>query len=216
MEQILKVGVEMSDVLSRLYSNNSSKWPVVVTKICGGCPSDRNQYVSPTKYHMPIAKPICKTMPVDIASWDRVFPQYNPKLVHIFYDLLQNSDTQLTKIINWLISEFDIREIGIDRTKGLSQLQDFRNLYQRSKSRVLIIRNLFSNFDEPYTPLGRISIFQKNDSPSFLNEVIKLDRPIHILILPSVMRDPNHHSRKYIDTAINGLNLDQLIGLINK
>jgi hypothetical protein len=28
--------------------------------------------------------------------------------------------------------------------------------------------------------------------------------------------DPNHHSRKYIDTAINELNIDQLIGLINR
>jgi superfamily II DNA/RNA helicase len=216
MEQILKGGSEVSDVLSHLYSNNSSKWPVVVTKICGGCPSDRNDYSSPEKYHMPVAKPISNAIPVDLSNLKNEFPQYNPKLINIFYDPLKNNDSQLIKVISWIVNEFDIKEIGIDQTKGISKLEDFRNLYQRSKSKAFITRELSDFYDEPYTPLGRISILGKDSQPSLLNEVIKLNRPIHILILPSDMMDPNHHSRKYIDTAINELNLDQLIGLINK
>ncbi|MBT8534820.1 ATP-dependent DNA helicase RecQ [Polynucleobacter paneuropaeus] len=216
MEQILKGGSEVSDVLSHLYSNNSSKWPVVVTKICGGCPSDRNDYSSPDKYHMPVAKPIGNAIPVDLTSLKNEFPQYNPELINIFYDPLKNNDSQLIKVISWIVNEFDIKEIGIDQTKGISKLEDFRNLYQRSKSKALITRELSDFHDEPYTPLGRISILGKDSQPRLLNEVIKLNRPIHILILPSDMMDPNHHSRKYIDTAINELNLDQLIGLINK
>jgi hypothetical protein len=216
MEQILKGGSEVSDVLAHLYSNNSSKWPVVVTKICGGCPSDRNDYSSPDKYHMPVAKPIGNAIPVDLTSLKNEFPQYNPELINIFYDPLKNNDSQLIKVISWIVNEFDIKEIGIDQTKGISKLEDFRNLYQRSKSKALITRELSDFHDEPYTPLGRISILGKDSQPRLLNEVIKLNRPIHILILPSDMMDPNHHSRKYIDTAINELNLDQLIGLINK
>jgi ATP-dependent DNA helicase RecQ len=216
MELILKGGSEVSDVLSHLYSNNSSKWPVVVTKICGGCPSDRNDYSSPEKYHMPVAKPIGNAIPVDLSSLKNEFPQYNPELINIFYDPLKNNDSQLIKVISWIVNEFDIKEIGIDQTKGISKLEDFRNLYQRSKSKALITRELSDFHDEPYTPLGRISILGKDSQPSLLNEVMKLNRPIHILILPSDMMDPNHHSRKYIDTAINELNLDQLIGLINK
>jgi hypothetical protein len=216
MEQILKGGAEVSDVLSHLYSNNSIKWPVVVTKICGGCPSDRNGYSSTEKYHMPVAKPIGNAIPVDLSNLKNEFPQYKPELINIFYDPLKNNDSQLIKVISWIVNEFDIKEIGIDQTKGISKLEDFRNLYQRSKSKVLITRELSDFYDEPYTPLGRISIFGKDTQPSLLNEVIKLNRPIHILILPSDMMDPNHHSRKYIDTAINELNLDQFIGLINK
>jgi superfamily II DNA/RNA helicase len=216
MEKILKGGSEVSDVLSHLYSNNSRKWPVVVTKICGGCPSDRTQNLSPAKYHMPVAKPISNAIPVDISTLENQFPQYNTELINIFYDPLKNNDSQLIKVINWIVNEFDIKEIGIDQTKGISKLEDFRNLYQRSKSKALITRELSDFHDEPYTPLGRISILGKDSQPSLLNEVIKLNRPIHILILPSDMMDPNHHSRKYIDTAINELSLDQLIGLINK
>lgn len=216
MEQILKGGSEVSDVLSQLYSNNSSKWPVVVTKICGGCPSDRTHNLFPEKYHMPVAKPIGNAMPVDISTLKNKFPQFNPKLINIFYDPLLNTDTQIIKLINWLVSEFDIKEIGIDQKKGISQLEEFRNLYQRTKSRVLLVRGLSETHDEPYTPLGRISILERNSTLDTLNEVMKLERPIHILISPSDIMDPNHHSRKYIDTAINELNLDQLIGLINK
>lgn len=216
MEKILKGGSEVSDVLSHLYSNNSSKWPVVVTKICGGCPSDRTHNLSPPKYHMPVAKPIGNAIPVDISTLENQFPQFNPKLINIFYDPLQNTDAQLIKLINWLVNEFDIKEIGIDQKKGVSQSDEFRSLYQRAKSRVLLVRGLSEAREEPYTPLGRISILGKNSSPNVLNEVMKLERPIHILISPSDIMDPNHHSRKYIDTAINELNIDQLIGLINR
>ena len=216
MEKILKGGSEVSDVLSHLYSNNSSKWPVVVTKICGGCPSDRTHNLSPPKYHMPVAKPIGNAIPVDISTLENQFPQFNPKLINIFYDPLQNTDAQLIKLINWLVNEFDIKEIGIDQKKGMSQSDEFRSLYQRAKSRILLVRGLSEAHEEPYTPLGRISILGKNSSPNVLNEVMKLERPIHILISPSDIMDPNHHSRKYIDTAINELNIDQLIGLINR
>ena len=216
MEQILKDGVEVSDVLSNLYSNNSSKWPVVVTRICGGCPSDRNQKLSPSRYHMPVAKPVSYAIPVDSSGLEIVFPQYNPKLINIFYDPLQSTDAQLIKLINWLVNEFDIKEIGIDQKREINQLEGFRNLYQRTKSKVLLVRGLSEVHDEPYTPLGRISILEKNASPSLLNAVVKLERPIHILISHSDIMDPNHHSRKYIDTAINELNLDKLLEQINK
>ena len=216
MEQILKGGVEVSEVLSNLYSNNSREWPVVVTKICGGCPTDRNQEIFLGNYHMPVAKPIHSTTLVDPSSWKRIFPQYNPKLINIFYDPLQNTDAQLIKLLNWLVNEFDIKEIGVNQKNAINQLGEFNNLYQRSTSKILLVRDISEIHDEPYTPLGRISILDKNASPSLLYEVMKLDRPIHLLISPSDIMDPNHHSRKYIDTALNELSLDQLIGLINK
>lgn len=216
MEQILKGGVEVSDVLSHLYSNNSRRWSVVVTKICGGCPTDRDQEKSWDRYHMPVAKSISDTAPVEIESLLKVFPQYDPKLINIFYDSSKNIDIQIIKLINWLVHEFDIKEIGIDQQSQISQTKDFINLYQRSKSKVLLVRDLSEIYDEPYTPLGRISFLGKNTQPDVLNDVLKLERPIHIVISPSDIMDPNHHSRKYIDTAINESNLDQLLELINK
>jgi hypothetical protein len=121
MEQILKGGVEVSEVLSNLYSNNSSEWPVVVTKICGGCPTDRNKEIFLGSYHMPVAKPIHSTTLVDVSSWKKIFPQYNPKLINIFYDPLQNTDTQLIKLLNWLVNEFDIKEIGINQKNAIKK-----------------------------------------------------------------------------------------------
>jgi ATP-dependent DNA helicase RecQ len=216
MEQILKGGVEVSDVLSHLYSSNSRRWSVVVTKICGGCPTDRAQEKSLDRYHMPVAKSISDTTPVEIESFLKVFPQYDPKLINIFYDPSRNIDSQIIKLINWLVYEFDIKEIGIDQQSKISQTKDFVNLYQRSKSKVLLARDLSEIYDEPYTPLGRISFLVKDTQPDVLNNVLKLERPIHIIISPLDIRDPNHHSRKYIDTAINESNLDQLLELINK
>jgi hypothetical protein len=165
---------------------------------------------------MPVAKPIGNAIPVDISTMKNQFPQYNPKLINIFYDPLQNTDGQLIKLVNWLVNEFDIKEIGVDQKRQMSQLESFKNIYQRTKSKVFLVRGLSEVNDEPYTPLGRISILEKNSSPNLLNSVIKLERPIHILISPSDIIDPNHHSRKYIDTAINELNLDKLLELINK
>jgi len=216
MEWILKGDAEVSDVLSHLYSNNSNQWPVVVTKICGGCPNDRDQEKSLGRYHMPVAKSINKTARVQIESLLKVFPQYDPRLINIFYDSSKNIDGQIIKLINWLVYEFDIKEIGIDQQSELSQTKDIINLYQRSKSKVLLVRDLSEIYDEPYTPLGRISFLGKNTQTDVLNNVLKLERPIHIIISPSDMMDPNHHSRKYIDTAINESNLDQMIELINK
>jgi hypothetical protein len=216
MEQILKGGLEVSDVLSHLYSNNSSRWPIVVTKICGGCPIDRDQEKSLDRYHMPVAKSISHTAPVEIESLLKIFPQYNPKLINIFYDSSMNTDGQIIKLINWLVHELDIKEIGIDQQSQISQTKDFINLYQRSKSKILLVRDLSEIYDEPYTPLGRISFLGKNTQPDVLNDVLKLERPIHIIISPSDIMDANHHSRKYIDTAINESNLDQLLELINK
>jgi superfamily II DNA/RNA helicase len=215
MEQILKGGLEVSDVLSHLYSNNSSRWPIVVTKICGGCPIDRDQEKSLNRYHMPVAKSISHTAPVEIESLLKIFPQYNPKLINIFYDSSMNTDSQIIKLINWLVHELDIKEIAIDQHSQISQAKDFINLYQRSKSKVLLVRDLSEIYDEPYTPLGRISFLGKNTQPDVLNDVLKLERPIHIIISPSDIMD-DHHSRKYIDTAINESNLDQLLELINK
>jgi hypothetical protein len=216
MERILKGDSEVSDVLAHLYSNNSNQWPVVVTKICGGCPNDRNQEKSLDRYHMPVAKSINRTARVEIESLLKVFPQYDPRLINIFYDPSKNIDEQIIKLINWLVYEFDIKEIGIDQQSDLSQTKDFISLYQRSKSKVLLVRDLSEIYDEPYTPLGRISFLGKNTRTDVLNNVLKLERPIHIIISPSDIRDPNHHSRKYIDTAINESNLDQMIELINK
>jgi ATP-dependent DNA helicase RecQ len=216
MEQILKSGAEVSDVLSHLYSNNSNQWPVVVTKICGGCPIDRDQEKFLDRYHMPVAKSISNTTPVEVESLLRVFPQYDPKLINIFYDSLKNSDSQIIKLISWLVHEFDIKEIGVDQQSQISQNKDFISLYQRSKSKTLLIRDLSEIHDEPYTPLGRISFLGKNTQPEMLNNILKLERPIHIIVCPSDMRDPNHHIRKYIDTAVNESNIDQMIELINK
>jgi hypothetical protein len=95
---------------------------------------------------------------------------------------VQNTDAHIIKLINWLVNEFDIKEMGIDYKNSLCQLAEFKNLYQRSKSKILLVRGISEIHDEPYTPLGRISILEKNASPSLLNEVMKLERPIHILI----------------------------------
>jgi hypothetical protein len=216
MELILKEGSEVSDVLSHLYSNNSSRWPVVVTKICGGCPIDRDQKKSLSSYHMPVAKSISNTTPVEIGSLLKIFPQYDPKLINIFYDSSKNNDTQIIKLMKWLINEFDIKEIGINQQCQIRQSKDFINLYLGTKSKFLLVRDLSEIYDEPYTPLGRISFLSENTQLDVLNDVLKLERPIHIIILSSDLWNPNHHSRKYIDTAVNTSNLDQLIEIINK
>lgn len=216
IEQMLRGNVDVSDVLSDLYSNNSSQWPVVVTKICGGCPNTRKQGLALGNYHVPVAKSIDNAVPVELESLKKIFPQYDPELIHIFYDASKDTDKEIMKLLNWLVSELDIKEIGVHQQHQLCQVTDFKNLYRRTKSKVLLLRDLSEIRDEPYTALGRISFLGKNTQSEVLNDILILKRPIHIIVLPSNMRDPNHHTRKYIDTAINQTHLSPLTELIHK
>jgi len=42
MHRMLVGRREVSEILADLYRNHSPQWPIVVTRVCGGCPSDRH------------------------------------------------------------------------------------------------------------------------------------------------------------------------------
>jgi superfamily II DNA helicase RecQ len=215
MEQILKEGAEVSEVLANLYSNNLQKWPVVVTKICGGCPVDRNLKLNPKKYHMPIATPIRQSIITDITSWVKKFPYLNPQLVNIIYSHDELNSPQFIKLLSWLVTEFDLKEIGIDKSSNLYRDINFKKLHQRSQSKILVLRDLSEIDDEPYTPLGRITILSEKNDEDVMNSMLRINRPLHVLLSPIGTKDPMHPTRMYADIAPNSINFKQLMEIVN-
>ena len=215
MEQILREGAEVSEVLASLYSNNSHKWPVVVTKICGGCPVDRNLKLNSKKYHMPIATPIRQSITTDISSWVKKFPHLNPQLVNIIYSQDELNSPQFIKLLSWLVSEFDLKEIGIDKSLNLYRDINFKKLHQRSQSKILVLRDLSEIDDEPYTPLGRITILGEKNDEYIVDSMMRINRPLHVLLSPIGTKDPMHPTRMYADTAPNSINFNQLMEIVN-
>lgn len=215
MQGILKKSREVSETLAELYKYDSEKWPVVVTKVCGGCPSDRFGDKRVDRYHVPVPAPVHRVANVDISRWTSIFPHLKSGTVSIFYDS-GISLPSILKVIKWLVSECGVQELSAHKLAVVSGSLDWRKLYHFAIDGVLVYRDLQQLDEEPYTPLVRVSFLDANASAFEIEQVALLDRPLHFVFFPSDVRDPHHVHRKLSDTVSNAIRFDQLSAVINQ
>jgi hypothetical protein len=216
MQRLLQNGCEVAETLEELYRNNSNQWTVDVTKVCGGCPSDRFGDSRIDGYHVPVPVPIHQLTPFDLPNWKLTFPHLDPRsVIAVFYEP-EMTPLAIVPLIRWLVSKCGIQEVCADEKSALAILPDWKQLYRHAPSGVLIHRNLRQLNEEPYTPLARVTFFDKQVTPQEINKVLLIQRPIHLVFYPSNTRDPNNSLRFLSDTAMNSAFIENLNKVISQ
>ncbi len=216
MQDLLQNGREVAETFEELYRNNSKKWTVDVTKVCGGCPSDRFGNSRIDGYHVPVPIPIHQLTPFDLSNWKLTFPHLDPRsVIAVFYEP-EMAPLAIVPLIRWLVSKCGIQEVCTDEKSALAVLLDWKRLYRHAPSGVLVHRDLRQLNEEPYTPLARVTFFDKQVTSQEINKVLLIQRPIHLVFYPSNTRDPNNSLRFLSDTAVNSTHIQQLNFVINQ
>jgi superfamily II DNA/RNA helicase len=215
MKVLLLENAEVGATLARLYRNDSRQWPVSVSEVCGGCGADRFAPELRRPYHIPIAIPLAEVARADFGEWARVVPWIDPGFVLVFFDSVQSDcASTIVKLLNWFTRECGLQEVAVEAVSRLKGMPEFRTLYQASRQGFLLHREISQLGEEPYSPLARVSILETTDPRSYEN-IRTLQRPVHIIFLPSNTRDPDNPQRLLTDTSTHGISLDALNSIIS-
>ncbi len=215
MQRMLVDGREVSDTLAELYRNRSPQWPIDVTRVCGGCLADRHSEMREGHYHVPTTVPINKVSEIKLDRWQARFSYLDPRYVPVFYDP-EGQKTELLRFLRWLVNECSVQEISAERDSWIVSSPEGRLLYKQAASGVVIHRSHDELEEEPYTPLARVTIFDTRVTAAQVKLVRLVRRPLHIVLYPLLTPDPDHPSRRLIDTAINSARLEQLDAVIHQ
>lgn len=218
MRDLLVNHREVSETLAELYGISAAQWPVDVSRACGGCPSDRSQIDRQTTYHVPSATPLARTIAPVLDEWINRFPWLDPQLTFVLYDadVLEGSVAEgVLRFVEWLVAMCSVTEVALPNSPVL-QTPSWRALYKRAASGVVVQRNVEDRGDEPYSPLARVSVFDRHPLPRTLDHVRYLQRPFHVVLLPVGTCDPVNPARRLVHVAPSRSHLAELIAMLNQ
>ena len=213
------VGREVGDTLAELYRIRSFRWPVHVSHACGGCPRDRFERIAPSYYAEPVTTPVANVIPNSYAAWKEKFPWLDPAFVFVFYDQHQEAGAlrrEIIQLASWLVQFCGLREIAFNPTSSLAKYSEWNLMYRRTQDKVLLHRSLQETDLEPYSPLARLTVLDSNDATDRILETQMLQRPFHVVLLPSDTTDPDNNLRRLSDVSPNGIHLSAVIQVINQ
>jgi ATP-dependent DNA helicase RecQ len=214
MERLLIQGDEVGATLAALYRSASGRWPVHVTEVCGGCPVDRFDTARSRSYRVPLAVALRDVEKSDFSAWRAIVPWLDPQFALVFFDgTLPDKTAGILKLLNWLVSACGLQEVALRYGSPLARMPEVRTLYKRSRTGILVHRDLSQQNEEPYSPLSRISILETND-PRAVEDVRSLQRPCHIVLVPRNTPDSDNADRLLADTVTYGIGLDKLISVL--
>lgn len=219
MMQLLTQGAEVSNTLAQLYGISSKRWPVQVTRVCGGCPADRAWRQDELAYRVPMAAPIWQVRSGDMALWAEHFPWLDPTLVLIFYDDTESADKvrrAVVKFVGWLVKSCRVQEVAADRESSIARTPGWRDLYLRARDGVVVHRELQQYEEEPYSPLARATVLEGGIEEHLLEKVRMLRRPSHFVLLPKRTPDPGNSGRLLCDIVTNSASLEHLLKIISQ
>jgi len=215
MHELLNKNGEVAATLADLYRINTPYWSVDVTQVCGGCPCDRFNGKRKDRYHVPVAVPIHNIVQANLVRWKSTFPYVDPRFAMVFYE----SETPRPSIISflrWLISECGVQELCADDRSAMVQSSEWYHLYRHSPSGVVIHRNCKQIDEEPCSALARVTYFDNQVNAQDIQQVLLLQRPFHLVLLPYNTPDPNNSLRRLSDIMTNSAHLRQLNEVINQ
>lgn len=215
MQSLLNGGHEVSEILKELYCNHSKRWPINVIQVCGGCPVDRFSDSRKDQYHVPVAAPVFNLPPLDLSTWQSKFPHLDATYLAVFYEP-GTPLSSIVQLVKWLVSDCDVHELSVDQSSELAKLSDWQQLYRHARGGVVIHRDFGQLDEEPYSPLGRITVFDEHVTAQQINKLLPIQRPAHWIFYPSNTPDPNYPRRLIADTATNSARLEQLLAVIRQ
>lgn len=218
MRGLLEDNREVGETLTALY-RVPGPWYISVTSVCGGCPADRFRQDIDRGYRMPVPTLLTATDAPNLRAWKQRFPWIDPAFALVFYDdELPAAEVRhsIIRFIQWLVQECDVREVSAREGSELWMLREWQQLYRRATEGVVLQRG-FSELDiEPYTPLARVTVLDRQAAAVALDQLYLLDRPVHIVLLPRSVPDPDNPARKLADVSQRTAYLQQLLPVISQ
>lgn len=214
LQSAQQIGREVGETLGTLYRITSDPWSVQVSHVCGGCPRDRFQVGRQTGYAAPVVVPIPRIDGVLNTTWAETFPWIDASFAYVFYDETQPPNRlrhDVLQFARWLVHSCVVQEIGAPFGSVLAQGSEWMGLYQHARNRVLLHRSTKESDVEPYSPLARMTLLETETTVDQLADVQMLQRPFHVVLLPSKMPDPGNPTRRLIDITGHSHCLEQLL-----
>lgn len=214
-----QIGQEVGATLTQLYRIRSTRWPVQVTQVCGGCPKDRFDIGDRWHYAEPVVVPVGRVLPASACTWREKFPWVDPTFAYVFYDESRPWDgirQAILQFAGWLVQSCGVRELAAHPASPLVSLPEWIRLYQQARDRVVLHRSLLDSDLEPYSPLARLTVLEPDSPPELVLDIQMLQRPFHVVLMPLGMPDPDNSLRRLGDVSPNALYLENLIHVITQ
>ena len=207
MLEALRGRREMSSVLGDLFHSNE----VVVSPACRGCPSSGGlPHDAITVYQIPAGIGIARPVPHDFSAWNKRFEGIEPSFCVVFYPPTI-PESQLLEALQVSVSVLGVKEIAIP--PGLLRSNEkFSQLHQLAEDRVLVMRDSSEATTETMgLPLARATVLYPWNQQAFPDELMFLQRPLHLVFVPNTVPDAQHPLRLYRDTAMNAIEFNEFM-----
>jgi len=205
LDKLLGGDVEVSSLLDDLYRSHARRRTLIVSRACGGCPAHRREGSVDLNYAEPFAHGIDAIDPVDTAVFRERFPHLNVA-APILIPLAEPLETGIiVQILEDLVATFGVREVSIpDRLRSEAALQ---KLHTRASDGIVLLQSLEEEAQRVSAyKLARATVVTSGNVPEAM---LLLDRPLHVLLVPSSTPDPFHPGRRIVETGANTLTVDQ-------
>jgi hypothetical protein len=198
---------EMAEVLVDLLASDN----VVVSPACRGCPASAGAlHEGDNLYQIPQGIGISRLAVHDSQGWRHRFADLDPSMVVV---LCPDGalDKPLLEALRAAVASFGVLELALQPSLKESQ-PAFSELHRWSDDRVLVLRDLDEAPAAPDAlPLARATVLMPWRDQPFPNELLLLDRPLHLVFAPANIRDAQHPLRLYRDTATNCIELQEFL-----
>ena len=198
---------EMAEVLVELLASDD----VVVSPACRGCPASAGAiHESADVYQIPPGIGISKLVPYDNQNWRHRFNDLDPSMVVVLFPD-DTTNKAILKAIQAAVASFGVQEVALHPSLRQSQ-PAFSELHRCARDRILVLRNLYEMSAAPDAlPLARATLLMPWSDEPLPNDLLLLDRPLHLVFAPARIRDAQHPLRLYRDTATNCIELQEFL-----
>lgn len=197
---------EMAEVLVELLASDD----VVVSPACRGCPASAGIHEGADVYQIPPGIGISKLVPYNFQNWRHRFGDLDPSMVVVLFPD-DTTDKTVLKAIQAAVASFGVQEVALHPTLKQSPTA-FSELHRWASDRILVLRDLYETPAAPDTlPLPRATLIMPWGDDPLPDDLLLLDRPLHLVFAPASIRDAQHPLRLYRDTATNCIELQEFL-----
>jgi ATP-dependent DNA helicase RecQ len=205
---------EVSDILANLYTIRTETHEINVARSCGGCPLHRGPSERLLGYQPPLPAPLARVEASANLGWGETFPDLPQSLVFVFYEgssMTAVIKSKMLDFVGWLVGSCGITEVAVRVGSELLTTVGWRGLYKRAERGILLHRDIDDGQYEPYSPLPRVTVYDRPLEGDMLACARRLVRPFHVILLPSETRDPGNDGKRLIETTLMGARLNDLL-----
>lgn len=204
LKSMLAGECEFAEALERVYSVQDGDVSICVEPVCGGCPVCRGEGYDRTAYTLP--RSTAPALPARAPNPRLLAAAGVPadaQLAVVVYrtpgddprDQRRWNDLVLSVILPRLI-ELGVREISA--SAAWVEHPTFRQLYRRCPDRYLLHADPHAITEDDGWRVPRVTLLDPTTPPARVSvELLRLDRPFHLLLIPDDARDPKYPGDPY-------------------